>query len=109
MQSTQNEALIDFSNAIEAACVKLRMQLNDKTPSSAPGSTPRAWPWDPLKIKWEPKTGDKGPYEKASDHNDQDFQALTNDLTNHQGKLNRDNKFYWLFTSGDIGRKEVKG
>jgi len=61
--------------------------------------------WDPTKIKWTQDIGSKGPYEKSDDVNSLDFKAMLKDLAEHQGKLNRDGRFYWTFQNGStVGR-----
>ena len=63
-------------------------------------------PWDPNRITWQEAEGSSGPYEKASDASNPDYQLLVKDLRSHDGKLSRSGFFYWLFTTGDaVGRK----
>jgi len=95
------EDMLDFLNAMESACVKLKMQI-DKLLGPEPG-------WDPSKIKWTEAEGIKGKYERSEDVNSLDFKALLKDLEAHNGKLTRDGFFYWKFSkSGVIGRKKRK-
>jgi len=62
--------------------------------------------YDPEKIKWEDKTGAKGPFQSSDDVNNSEFKALREDLAKHNGKFNLKGKFYWVFTNGlTIGRK----
>ncbi len=69
------------------------------------GNGQRVWNWSPDKIKWTQDTGFKGPYEKSDDANNVEFKAMLKDLQDHQGKLNRDGRFYWAFNDGKtVGR-----
>jgi len=69
----------------------------------------RQWTWNPLQIEWFPKTGTKGPYEISDNVNNLDFKKMLKDLAEHQGKLNRDNCFYWTFQNGStVGRTVLK-
>ncbi len=103
--STEKDAVIDFCNAIEAACVNLRVKLGDKP--TATNSKDRVWDWNPAKINWQSKTGAKGPFEMSNDPQSADYANMLNDLAGHQGKLNRDGYFYWTFSNGGVGRKKV--
>jgi len=63
-------------------------------------------PWDPNRISWQDAQGSSGPYKKATDYENPDYQLLVKDLRAHEGKLSRGGFFYWLFTRGDaVGRK----
>ena len=65
--------------------------------------------WNPEKIDWIQKEGAKGPFEQSAlrqNMNIPDFDELIKDLRDHDGKLQRDGLFYWLFTdSQTVGRK----
>ena len=66
----------------------------------------QTWKWTPDKIVWTDKTGARGPFQICEDVNNQDFKALHKDLVDHQGNLNRDGMFYWIFQNGaTVGRK----
>ena len=96
--SELSESVVDFCNALEAAVVKLRRQLEGKQTLEH---------WDANKIKWEQTEGSKGPYERSNDVDSVDFKNLVKDLTAHNGKLTRNGLFYWLFTNGvTVGRKK---
>ena len=97
--SQEREVIIDFANALEAACVNLRMKLGDKTQE-------QSFTWNPFKIKWQPKEGTHGAYELSEDYNNLDFKAMLKDLEQHKGGLTRDSIFYWIFQNGSsVGRK----
>jgi hypothetical protein len=65
--------------------------------------------YDPEKIKWEDKTGPKGPFQSTDDANNLEYKALRGDLAKHDGKLNVKGKFYWVFQNGTtIGRKPAR-
>ena len=60
-------------------------------------------------IKWTQEQGARGAYEKATDQDNIDFRRLINELEAHDGKLQRDDYFYWKFSTGNIiGRKPQK-
>lgn len=102
MSENEREAIIDFCNALEAACVKLKHELGA---SSSQGNHS----WDPNKIGWTDKQGEKGPFQISEDVNNLEFKAMLKDLNHHQGKLARNGKFYWIFTNGTtVGRKDLK-
>jgi len=65
--------------------------------------------WNPENIKWQQAQGPSGPYERADPKENvgnPDFEALIADLDQHNGKLTKQNWFYWKFTNGDfVGRK----
>ena len=99
------ESVIDFSNAVEAACVNLRRQIQGYV------KVERKPSWNPDAIKWVEAEGFRGKYERSEDVNSLDFKALVKDLAAHNGKLSRNGFFYWLFKNGaTVGRKkrEVK-
>ena len=90
------EAVIDFCNALEAAIVNLRRQLQRESGHG----------WNPGAIKWQACEGSKGPYERSEDVNNPEFKAMLRDLADHQGCLNKDRWFYWTFDNGTtVGRK----
>lgn len=94
--------VVDFANAVEAACVKLRMQI-DKAFS---GEQAAGLTWDPAKIKWTEAEGPKGPFERSEDVDSVDFKAMLKDLAAHNSRLRRDGRFYWVFQNGvTVGRK----
>lgn len=62
--------------------------------------------WDPEKIMWQEREGQKGAYELAEVQNSFDFALLSKDLAAHEGKLTKEGFFYWKFErSESIGRK----
>ena len=99
---TEREAILDFANALEAAAVKLKHELGvDCT------KKPAAAQWDPIKIKWIEDVGKKGPYEKA-ESGAEDYQHMIKDLQDHQGKLNHEGRFYWLFQDNKTVGRTIK-
>ena len=65
--------------------------------------------YDPEKIKWEEKTGPKGPFQQTEDANNSEYKALRADLAKHDGKMNYKGQFYWVFQNGvTIGRKPAR-
>jgi hypothetical protein len=65
--------------------------------------------YDTLKVTWQKADGEKGPYEKATEQdneNNNEYRALLDDLNQHMGKLAHAGLFYWLFQDNKtIGRK----
>jgi hypothetical protein len=97
---SEREAIIDFANALEAACVSLRMGLGDK---------PKTLTWNPEKIVWTKTEGSHGPYQKSEDYNNTEHKAMLKDLAAHNGKLTRSGLFYWVFQNGaTVGRKPAR-
>lgn len=70
--------------------------------------------WNPDNIKWVQAEGFKGPYERYPGEGQkaeatEDYKAVIADLKAHNGKLSRDDYFYWLFQDGaTVGRKPRK-
>ncbi len=94
------ESIMDFCNAVEAAVVNLRLQLEGK--QAKPKSL-----WDPRLIEWVLAEGEKGPYERSEDVNSLQFKELLKDLAKHDGKFFRNGYFYWAFKNGHVvGRKK---
>jgi hypothetical protein len=101
------ESIIDFANAVESACVNLRLQIEGKQKLGQPSSKK----WNPGKIRWVESEGFKGPFEKSEDFNNLEFKHMLKDLAAHNGKLSRNGFFYWVYRNGStVGRKkrEVK-
>lgn len=105
------EIIVDFFNALEAACVNAKMQIaklytsiEDQTTKKSVGLT-----WNPEKIIWEQTEGERGPYERSEDLDSLDFKELLKDLAKQDGKLTQDGKFYWVFNNGlTVGRKKAQ-
>jgi hypothetical protein len=92
--------LLDFLNALEASCVKLRQQIDKLFGPEKPK-------WDPAKIVWAKATGAKGPYEMSAEVNNPHVKAMLKDLAAHNGRLTRDGYFYWTYKNGaTVGRKK---
>ena len=69
---------------------------------------------DPDKIKWVKATGQKGPYERYPDSEQEplqtiEYNTLMDAIERHDGKYTHNGMFYWIFTDGiTIGRKVSK-
>jgi hypothetical protein len=65
-------------------------------------------PWDPNKIHWMVKSGDRGPFEIADlEPNNPDYKAMLEDLGGHNGKMTKEGVFYWFFPGAQtVGRKK---
>jgi protein gp37 len=75
--------------------------LQEELQSMAPVET-----IDLNKIAWVNAEGDKGPYQKSEDLNNQEFKRLLKALEEHSGKMQIDQFFLWTFQNGTtIGRK----
>jgi hypothetical protein len=95
------EVVVDFFNALEAACVNAKRQIVELK-----GIGEEKPKWDPSKIKWVQAEGSKGSYERSEDVDSLDYKELLKDLEAHNGKLSRDGFFYWKFEkSAVVGRK----
>lgn len=105
MSEKISEAIVDFVNSIEAACVQLKRYVSEQ-------QAKQEKPWSADSIKWVQAEGTKGPYERypAEDkkpENTPDYQNMLADLKEHDGKLTRDGLFYWCFTdNATVGRKK---
>lgn len=74
--------------------------------------------YNPENLKWTRTDGPNGPYEVFPDFDTGEndipkdltaYDSLIKDLKNHDGKLNRNGLFYWLFNNSfRIGRKPTK-
>lgn len=70
--------------------------------------------WDHSKIKWGEAEGAKGKYERYPAVGEKaemtaDYKNMLADLKAHNGKLNCDGLFYWVFTDQTtVGRKKTK-
>ncbi|MGQ9507758.1 MAG: hypothetical protein ACUVTB_07905 [Candidatus Bathycorpusculaceae bacterium] len=99
------EELVDFCNAVEAAVVKLRTQIQKLLGIAEVEK--RRWGWNPEAIKWEKAEGFREDYERSEDVNNLEFKAMLKDLAQHGGKLSRNGFFYWVFKNGYVvGRKK---
>jgi hypothetical protein len=68
----------------------------------------RKWSWDPDKVVWTDRTGQKGPFQVAEDVNNPDFKRMLIDIQQHNGHLTRQDLFYWTMQNGvAVGRKKV--
>jgi len=94
------EILTDFFDAVEAGILQARQRLKETKVEDKPK-------WDPNQIKWVEAEGTHGKYERSEDVDNLNFKELMKDLEGHQGKLSRDDFFYWRFEkSAVIGRKK---
>ena len=92
------EAFLDFLGGVEAGIAAARQKVKQAKLI-----------WDPDKIKWEKVEGAKGTFERSGDFNNPEFKVMLKDLMAHNGKLTRDNMFYWVYKNGSIvGRKPRK-
>lgn len=63
--------------------------------------------WNPKNIKWDKTEGPKGPYERGSPEQSENYRNMLKDLEAHKGKLTKDGYFYWLFNDNEtVGRKQ---
>jgi len=95
------DAIFELVNGQEAGITAFKQRLGAKK-----GVTPKP-SWNPDKIKWVQAEGSSGPYERSEDVNNPEFKAMLKDLAQHNGRLSREGRFYWVFRSGSVvGRKK---
>lgn len=64
--------------------------------------------YDLQRIAWQDAQGQRGPYQKTDDVNNNDYKALRKDLKEHNGKMRKHGFFLWVFQNGiTVGRKKV--
>jgi len=91
------EIFIDFTNAIEAACVNVRQRIAELTGVSASVAVPVGADFN--KLPYEKKQGTKGEYEqtsKRSTNNSVLFQALQAKLREHSGFWQHQRFKFWF-------------
>ena len=99
---------VDFLVKLRDAAAIVLDAANERLESLAPPGAGPSTSYDLSKIKWEPKTGPRGPYEMTSDTNNPDYKLLLEDLRVHKDKFRKDQFFIWIFEDGkQIGRKRV--
>jgi hypothetical protein len=110
---SSNEAIIDFCNALEAACVKLRMELGDK-PEKRNAVNESVF----AQLKWDPQHSDKmGDYDIAGQQNNDAYKFAdatkilqTADATIKTRYHGEGYQYaYWLYGEGKIYRQKLKG
>lgn len=121
------EAWIKFARGLQLLSEQLANDLDQKTEAVASNPFPvesklekalghtapvPITSFDPTKIDWITKTGDKGPYDFATDKTNStnsEYQKLVSLLKISDGSFTKEGKWYWLFTNGDaVGRKQGK-
>ena len=91
------EILVDFTNAIEAACVNVRQRIAELTGITGTAAMPIGA--DSNKLPWETKQGTKGAYQQTSKKatsNSDVFQALQRNLKEHGGFWQYRGFKYWF-------------
>jgi len=91
------DTLNQLANDLELASVNIKRALKTQYPQQHQNNTAKTSTWNPNNVKWTQDVGKKGPYEKADD-GAADYQAMLKDLKDHNGKLNHEGRFYWLFS-----------
>lgn len=98
------EALLVFCDALDAAVVQLRRNLQNERANE------KRLTYDAEKIRWEPREGPKGRYQLATVQNNvvnPDFAILKTVLKDAQSPVYGKNHLYWLMQDGQsLGRKE---
>jgi len=99
---------VDFLVKLRDAFTMATEATNDYVESLAPAEVrEEKAAWNPEKIVWTQKTGQRGPYEQSEEANNTEFKAMHRDIAAHNGKLMRDGFFFWIFTnSATVGRKK---
>jgi hypothetical protein len=92
---------------LDAYQERLERRQHDQRPEAW---TDKVWSWNPNKIQWIVTPGPNGNYDKSTDFDNIEHKNLVKDLSGHDGKLTRDDSFYWLFDSDNrtVGRKPKK-
>ena len=116
---SEKESIIDFCNAVEAACVNLRMKLGDKPANNGPSGNSNIAVNEVTftSLKFEATHGEKlGNYEIANktsnpaDKFEQAYNILKSSnatiKTRYRGKNYQFS--YWLFSEGRIYRQKLK-
>jgi hypothetical protein len=94
-------ALLEFLNACEDGIAEAKRLISENKGVIEEGN------WKPANIQWTVTEGTKGSYERSEDVDSPDFKSLIKDLAQHDGKLSKDDHFYWLFKNGStVGRKK---
>lgn len=91
------EILVDFTNAIEAACVNVRHRIAELTGVSASATVVVGADFD--KLPWQIKQGTKGAYQQTSrrsTNNNDIFKALQAKLKEHNGFWQHQDFKYWF-------------
>jgi len=91
------EDFIDWVNGQEAGLVKMKMQIA-KLLGEKQGKDLAKLPFDVLKIKWQQRQNQKGPFEISEDYDNADHKVLLKFLTEHTGNcLVSQGFFMWVF------------
>lgn len=117
------EILTDFLDAVEAAAVNAKKQINhiphvtplEKALGHDAGQTafkgsPKL-PFDATKIQWQDKENEKGKFQSSEDTNNPEHKALLAFLNEHVPSkcVQSEGQFYWVYSNGTtIGRKPRK-
>jgi len=100
----QDEHDVEIAKASVEGLIDGWLTPSQLTSQAQPQTETQAY--DMAKVKWEQKTGQKGPFEKTDDYNSLDYKALLRELQSHKGKMRKYGYFLWIFENGStIGRK----
>jgi hypothetical protein len=111
------EDIVDYCNAVEAACVKLKMQIGrnfgpeSKKKTKGNAAAPDA-PLDVSKLFWEKKQGEKGEYEQTSEKANQNsdlWKTLKVKVKEHKGFWQNGGYKFWFHQQDEnvIDRRKV--
>jgi len=104
MSEQQKDAVLIFMDGLEAIITEYRKNVGAKT-QTAPQITVETF--DPDKIAWQPRQGQKGPYELSEDFNNPEYKKMLALMQTAGGNLSKGGKFYWTFQNGStVGRKD---
>jgi len=91
------EDMLVYLSCQEAGLVQLRQQIN-KILGEKSGKDLAKLPFDVLKIKWQQRQNQKGPFEISEDYDNADHGALLKFLREHAGNcLVSQGFFMWVF------------
>lgn len=111
----EREAIIDFCNALEAACVNLRMKLGDKPAEKKVAVAVNEATF--TQLKWDPQHSDKmGDYDIAGANNNDAYKfsdatkvLQTSNATIKSRYHGEGYQYaYWLYGEGKIYRQKLK-
>ena len=106
-RETEISLLKDFLRTLQSTPSEIIEQTENRTNEYG------RWSWNPDNIRWVTVEGSRGPYERYPAKGQKpemtiDYKNLLKDLKAHNGRLNRNGYFYWLFSpdSDIVGRKK---
>jgi len=98
LTESDRDAIISFFEGLQALAIKAQQELGGQIQ------------FNPDNINWQDSEGQKGPFQKSEDLNNQNHKSLLSWLNKKGGKANMRGFFYWVYQNGSmIGRKKMSG